>query len=123
MRALVTGGGGFLGSRITRLLHARGDEVVALGRRRYPHHERAGIKTIQADLRNAEAIHRACTGMDTVFHAGAVPGIWGKRKTFWDTNVKGTENVIAACRACGVPKLVYTSSPSVVSPRCTRIRE
>ncbi len=114
MKALVTGGGGFLGGRITQMLHARGDEVVALGRRRYPHHERAGIKTIQADLRNADAIRQACEGMEIVFHAGAVPGIWGKRRTFRDINVDGTDNVIAACLSRGVPKLVYTSSPSVI---------
>jgi nucleoside-diphosphate-sugar epimerase len=117
MKALVTGGGGFLGSRIVQMLHARGDEVTALGRGRYPHHERVGINTIQADLLDTEAIHRACEGMDAVFHAGAVPGIWGRRKTYWNTNVRGTENVIAACRARGVPKLIYTSTPSVVFGR------
>lgn len=114
MRALVTGGGGFLGGRITQMLHARGDEVFALGRHTYPHHERAGIRTIQADLRDAAAVRDACEGMDVVFHAGALAGIWGRRKAFWDTNVKGTEHVITACRACRVPKLIYTSSPSVV---------
>ena len=114
MKALVTGGGGFLGSRIVEMLHERGDQVVVLGRRDYPHHTRAGIRTIQADLRDADAVRQACDGMDIVFHAGALPGIWGKRKAFWDTNVTGTDNVIAGCREHGVPKLVYTSTPSVV---------
>ncbi len=114
MNALVTGGGGFLGSRIVQMLHQHGHRVIALGRRRYPHHEQAGIETLQADLRDAMAIRRACEGMDIVFHAGALPGIWGRRKTFWDINVTGTENVLAGCRACRVPKLVYTSSPSAV---------
>ncbi|MCH8966113.1 MAG: NAD-dependent epimerase/dehydratase family protein [Planctomycetes bacterium] len=117
MKALVTGGGGFLGTRIVQMLHARGDSVVALGRRRYPHHERAGITTIQCDLRDAQAVKKACEGMEVVFHAGAIPGIWGPRKVFWDINVGGTANVLAACRACGVAKLVYTSSPSVVFGR------
>jgi nucleoside-diphosphate-sugar epimerase len=52
--------------------------------------------------------------MDVVFHAGAVPGIWGPRKVFWDINVGGTEHVLAGCRDHGVAKLVFTSSPSVV---------
>ncbi len=114
MRALVTGGGGFVGTRIAQMLHDAGHEVLALGRNDYPHLTAAGIRTVRADLRDAAAIRRAGEGMDVVFHAGAVPGIWGPRRTFWDINVGGTENVIAACRAHGVPKLVFTSSPSVV---------
>lgn len=114
MKVLVTGGGGFLGGRIVVMLHARGDDVTALGRHRYPHLEEAGIRTVQADLRDAAAVEKACRGMEVVFHAGAVTGIWGRWRTFWDINVDGTENVIDACRQCGVLKLVYTSSPSVV---------
>ncbi|MBU0717784.1 MAG: NAD-dependent epimerase/dehydratase family protein [Planctomycetes bacterium] len=117
MKALVTGGGGFLGSRIVQMLHARGDEVVALGRGAYPHHELAGIRTMQADIRNAEAIRTACRGMDVVFHVAALPGIWGRRSEFREINVDGTRNVIGACQTCGVPKLVFTSSPSVVFGR------
>ncbi|UCE59279.1 MAG: NAD-dependent epimerase/dehydratase family protein [Phycisphaerales bacterium] len=114
MKALVTGGGGFLGTRITQMLHERGDEVVVLGRRVYPHHEKAQLRQIQADLRDADAIRRACQGMDVVFHVGALTGIWGDKRAFWGINVDGTRNVIEACRANAVPRLVYTSSPSVV---------
>ncbi len=56
----------------------------------------------------------ACEAIDTVFHAAAVPGIWGPWKLFHGVNTVGTENVIAACRAHGVARLVFTSSPSVV---------
>ena len=114
MRALVTGGGGFLGTRIVQMLNARGDEVVVFGRHRYPHHEQAGTRTIQGDLRDAEGVGRACEGMDVVFHVGALAGIWGPRKTFWDINVMGTKHVLTGCHTHGVPRLVYTSSPSVV---------
>ncbi len=114
MKALVTGGGGFLGTRIVEMLRARGDEVVAFGRHRYPHHEQAGTRTIQGDLRDPRAVDRACKGMDVVFHAGALAGIWGPRKVFRDINVRGTQHVIKGCQKYGVPRLVYTSSPSVV---------
>ncbi|UCC29947.1 MAG: NAD-dependent epimerase/dehydratase family protein [Phycisphaerales bacterium] len=114
MKALVTGGGGYLGSRIARMLYARGDDVVILGRRQYPEHAKAGIPAIQADLRDAAAIVKACEGVDAVFHVGAFVGIWGRRRIFWDINVNGTKNVLAGCRAHGVRKLVYTSSASVV---------
>jgi len=113
-KVLVTGGGGFLGSRIVQMLAERGDEVLVLGRNRYPHLERKGIRTVQADLRDASAVDRACHGRDVVFHVGALAGIWGPRKLFEEINVGGTRNVIAACRAKNVSKLVYTSSPSVV---------
>ena len=114
MRALVTGGGGFLGSRIVRMLHERGDFVVALGRRRYPHLEDAGIATRQVDLLDSAAVKDACREVDVVFHVAALAAIWGRRRDFWDINVTGTRNVLDACLTGGVPKLVYTSSPSVV---------
>lgn len=114
MKALVTGGGGFLGSTIARMLHARGHEVVALGRGRYPRLEAEGIRTIQADIADGPAVRRACRGADVVFHVAALPAIWGPKADFWRTNVVGTRNVIAACRAEGVTRLVHTSTPSVV---------
>ncbi|MCP4246066.1 MAG: NAD-dependent epimerase/dehydratase family protein [bacterium] len=114
MKALVTGGGGFLGGAIVRQLHARSHRVIALGRNRYPDLERIGIATIQADIRDAEALRTACAGVDVVLHVAALPGIWGKRRDFWTINVDGTRNVIDACRRAGVRRLVYTSSPSVI---------
>ncbi len=114
MKALVTGGGGFLGSRIVQLLHERGDDVVALGRRPYPQLERAGIRTVQADVRDAEKLQKACAEMDVLFHTAAIAGIWGRIETYRSINVTGTRNVVDACRACGIKKLVFTSSPSVV---------
>lgn len=114
MKALVTGGGGFLGTRIVQMLHDRGDEVVALGRTRYPHHEKSGIPTIQCDIRDGQALARAFEGCDSVFHVAALAGIWGKRSSFWEINVEGTRRVIEACGCVGVARLIYTSSPSVV---------
>lgn len=114
MKALVTGGGGFLGSCVVGMLHNRGDDVTAFGRRRYPHLDALGVDTVQGDLRDVDAMRSACHGMDIVFHVAALAGIWGARRAYWETNVTGTANVIEACRANGVRKLVYTSSPSVV---------
>jgi nucleoside-diphosphate-sugar epimerase len=53
-----------------------------------------------------------------VFHVAAVAGIGGPWSKFYEANVVGTQNVIAACRAQGVPQLVYTSSPSVTFAGC-----
>jgi nucleoside-diphosphate-sugar epimerase len=114
MRALVTGGGGFLGRYIVEKLVARGDAVRALARQRYPDLERLGAEMVQADLQDRDAVLRACTGMDCVFHVAALPLLWGPWEAFHGTNVVGTRNVIDACRARGVGRLVYTSTPSVV---------
>ncbi|MCH7720428.1 MAG: NAD-dependent epimerase/dehydratase family protein [Planctomycetes bacterium] len=114
MKALVTGGGGFLGSCVVRMLRDRGDDVTAFGRRRYSHLDALGIDTVQGDLRDAQVVREACRGMDVIFHVAALAGIWGTRRAYWETNVTGTANVLDACRANGVRKLVYTSSPSVV---------
>lgn len=114
MRALVTGGGGFLGSHLVRALRARGDEVTVLARGAYRELEAIGASTVQGDIRDLGAVMRATEGMDVVFHAAAMAGGWGDRREFESINVAGTENVLAACRASHVARLVYTSSPSVV---------
>lgn len=114
MRALVTGGGGFLGRYIVEQLLARGDEVVSFARGAYPELTDIGAQTVRGDIQDKEAITAACAGVDVVFHVAAKWGEWGKWQTFYDINVVGTRNVIAACRAQGVPRLIYTSSPSVV---------
>ena len=98
MKALVTGGGGFLGFRIVQMLHERGDEVTVLGRHNYPHVDKAGIPAVVADIRDGEALRKAFTGMDAVFHVAAIPGIWGRKKTFWEINVVGTRRVLEMCR-------------------------
>lgn len=114
MNILVTGGGGFLGGAIVRLLSERGHVVTALGRGQYPQLDRAQVCTIQADIRDAAAVRAACVGMDAVIHTAAVAGIWGPKRLFWDINYGGTRNLLAACQSAGVRFLVYTSSPSVV---------
>ncbi len=113
MFALVTGAGGFLGQYIVEQLLARGDRVRALARGTYPELERLGVECVRADLRDARATSDACAGVDVVFHAAGVAGIWGPWKHFYGINVVGTQNVIAGCRAQRVSRLVYTSSPSV----------
>jgi nucleoside-diphosphate-sugar epimerase len=114
MRALVTGGGGFLGRHIVEKLIARGDSVRAMARNRYPEIAALGVEMVQADIQDRDAVFRACTGVDCVFHVAALPLLWGPWEAFHGTNVVGTLNVIDACRARGVGRLVYTSTPSVV---------
>ncbi len=115
MKALVTGGGGFLGGAIVRRLVERGDSVRSLSRGDYPE-LRAPRRRDDPGRRGRPGRHtrRPSTGCDVVFHVAAKAGIWGPRAEFVRANVDGTRNVVEACRARGVGKLVFTSSPSVV---------
>ncbi len=114
MKALVTGGGGFLGLYIVEQLKERGDEVRVFSRGEYPRLTELGVECVRGDIRNADVVANAVQGSDIVFHVAAVPGIWGSWEQYHEINTLGTEHVINACRKHGVPKLVYTSSPSVI---------
>jgi nucleoside-diphosphate-sugar epimerase len=111
---LVTGGAGFLGLYLTEQLAARGESVRVLSRTASRRLAEMGVEWQQGDIRDPAVVARACAGIDVVFHVAAVAGIWGPWKLFYETNTVGTRNVIEACRKQGVPKLVYTSSPSVI---------
>lgn len=113
MKALVTGGGGFLGGAIVRRLVERGDEVTSLSRGSYPALEALGVRHVRADLGDAAAVREAVAGHDTVFHVAALAGVWGPRADFWRANVEGTRNLLCASVDAGVARFVHTSSPSV----------
>lgn len=113
-KVLVTGGGGFLGGAIVRLLQKRGDAVRSFSRSVYAELEALGVEQIQGDISDQNAVEQAAKGMDLVFHVAAKPGIWGDYSEYYQTNVTGTGNVISACIKHKVARLVYTSSPSVV---------
>ena len=114
MKALVTGGGGFLGGVIARMLREKGVAVRSFSRGSYPELERLGVEQLQGDLADRAAVAQAAYGCDIVFHVAAKAGIWGNYADYYRANVTGTENVIAACRESGIDRLVFTSSPSVV---------
>jgi sterol-4alpha-carboxylate 3-dehydrogenase (decarboxylating) len=110
-RCLVTGAGGFLGRALAQALRARGDTVVSF--------DLPGVhvegESVGGDIRDAEALTRAARGCDVVFHLASVVDVRrSARRALHAINVGGTERVIEACRASGVPKLVYCSSASVV---------
>ncbi len=111
---LVTGGTGFLGRHLVERLLSQGRTVTVLARRPAPDLAARGARVIAADLTDGEAVGSACRGIGTVFHVASKVGVWGRYQDFFRPNVLGTRAVLAGCRAHGVPRLVFTSSPSVV---------
>lgn len=114
MRALVTGGGGFLGFTVVQQLRARGDDVRIIARGQYPAAAALGVDCVTGDLADPAATLRAVDGVDVVFHVAAKTGVWGPRDEFVRSNVTATQVLLDAMRQAGTPKLVCTSSPSVI---------
>jgi len=118
---LVTGGAGFFGRVLVRRLLDEGYQVRVLDLAAHRDLD-ARAELMQGDLRDRVFVARAVQGVGTVFHGASMIHLSGvastaTRQRVFDVNVGGTENMIAACRAAGVPRLVYTSSNNVVFDR------
>jgi nucleoside-diphosphate-sugar epimerase len=108
----VTGGTGFIGSRVVKRLRDRGDEVVVLAR---SPEKAAGLdaEVVQGDLGDADAIRRGMEGCQAAFHIAAdyrVGMPTSKREAMFDANVRGTERVLDAAADAGVDRVVYVST-------------
>jgi len=113
MKILVTGGGGFLGQVLCRNLVERGFDVVSFNRGRYDALDALGVRQVQGDLADRDAVVAAAQGVGAIFHNAAKAGAWGPYDEYFRANVIGTRNVIDACRTHDIGRLVYTSTPSV----------
>jgi len=117
MKALVTGATGFIGSNVVRALLERGYEVRALTREASNRSNLAGLDVELAigDVRERASLERALEGCDCLFHLAAAYALWTPDpQPIYDINVDGTVNALAAARAVGVRKVVYTSSESTI---------
>jgi len=114
LKALVTGGGGFLGGAIVRALLERGDTVNTIQRGDYPFLKQLGALSFQGDLTQLDDVIKASNECNIVFHVAAKAGVWGDFDDYYQSNVVATKNVLEACRINKIKYLVYTSTPSVV---------
>jgi dihydroflavonol-4-reductase len=108
----VTGGTGFIGSRVVKRLRDRGDEVVVLAR---SPQKAAGLDAtvVEGDLGDEDAIRSGIVGCDAVFHIAADYRVGmpkAKRPQMYDANVAGTERVLDAAADAGVARVVYVST-------------
>ena len=116
MKILITGATGFLGSYLTTALLAQGHHVSMLGRdfSTVQPQIAAGAKPLTIDLRDRDAVIAACTGMDAIYHVGALSTAWGKWTDFHAINVEGTRGVIDGALRHEIRRLIYVSSPAVI---------
>ena len=125
-RALVTGGGGFIGGHLCGALVVEGARVRALVRYNsrndrgtldwLPQDIAAEVEVVMGDLRDPESVSASVAGTETVFHLGAqiaIPYSYVNPRDFFETNVLGTLNVAQACLAHDVERLVSTSTSEV----------
>lgn len=121
MKALVTGGAGFIGSNLVRALLERGDDVRVLdnfstGSRRNLDGLERDVEVVEGELRSYERVHNAVRGTEVVFHLGAlgsVPRSVQDPLTSSAVNIEGTLNVQLAARDEGVRRVVFASSSSI----------
>lgn len=116
-KVLVTGATGFVGANVARLLVERGADVRVLAR---PTSDRGNliglpVEIAEGDLRDAESIRRAVAGCGRVFHVAADYRFWARDpRELYASNVQGTVNVLEACLAAGVERVVYTSTVGTI---------
>lgn len=116
-KVFLTGGTGFVGSHLARMLIERGFEVTALVRKNSNPANLSGLdlKTAEGDLRNADSLASAVSGSEIVFHCAADYRLWAENPDeIYETNVQGTVNLLRACREAGVRRTVVTSSVAAV---------
>ncbi len=115
---IVTGATGHIGNVLVRELLTKGLSVRVLVLPDDDMRPLAGlnVETVSGDITDSESLKSAFTGADVVFHlAGIVTIMPGMAAVLEKVNVGGVRNVIDACRACGVRRLVYTSSIHAVA--------
>ncbi|HTU01599.1 MAG TPA: NAD-dependent epimerase/dehydratase family protein, partial [Candidatus Sulfotelmatobacter sp.] len=121
MRAVVTGGTGFLGSHLLDTLREHGIPTrVLLRPGTSPAVLPADVEHRVGDVRDPAALREAFAGATTVFHLAALVTPFGPRHRYLETNVEGSGNVVDACCATGVERLVHVSSTVVYGIECDR---
>jgi len=120
LKALVTGGTGFVGSHLVRALNEAGHGARVLHRSSSKLDALNGLlyESALGDILNEAALREACKNCDWVFHVAAVADYWrADASKMIEANVEGTRRVLIAARAAGVKRVVFTSSAAAIGLR------
>jgi nucleoside-diphosphate-sugar epimerase len=114
--AFVTGGSGFIGSRLTERLVREGWRVRALARsdRSAAAVEALGAESVRGNLSDVDAMSAGAEGCEVAFHLAAHLGQWGSREEFERDNVTGTKNTLEACARAGVRRFVHCGTEAAL---------
>ncbi|HXZ27353.1 MAG TPA: hopanoid-associated sugar epimerase [Terriglobales bacterium] len=113
MKVFVTGATGFVGSHVARVLSQQGADLRLLVRPTSLTGNLEGLpgERVTGDLRDPESLRKGMGGCELVFHVAADYRLWARDPAeMYRSNVEGTRAVIQAAQACGVRRVVYTSS-------------
>src|SRR6185436_10552047 len=114
-QTLVTGGAGFIGSHLVKLLVERGDSVRVLDRPGARIDHLGPIEFVPADSRDRGAVRRAVRGCRHVYHLAANPQLWTRRRGhFHQVNFHGAMNVLSAAAEAGAERILHTSTESIL---------
>lgn len=116
-QVLVTGGTGFIGGNLVRLLLKKGCAVRVLVRKTssLENLQNLDIETVYGDLRDPFSLKQAVQGCEQLYHVAASYQFWSPDpKEFYESNVDGTRNILTAARDAGVSKIVYTSTVGAI---------
>jgi dihydroflavonol-4-reductase len=121
MKALVTGGTGFIGGNVVRTLLKHDYEVRVLVRPKSSRQALAGkdVELAIGDLTDPTSLEKALSGCDFLFHVAAIYALWTPDpNAVFEANLQGTKNLLEASQKAGIEKVVFTSSESTIgTPR------
>ena len=114
--SLVTGGGGFIGSHLVKLLLAQGETVKVLELPDVPVHP--DVEVIRGSICDGSTVHRALKGVDRLYHLAANPNLWARdKKDFNRVNYEGSCTVFKEAAKKSLEVIVYTSTESILTGR------
>ncbi len=119
MQAFITGGTGFVGANLVRLLLKQGYKVKALVRKNscLDNLESLDIEVVEGDL-NQEHLAQQMKGCQILFHVAAQYSLWQTdTDALYKNNVLGTRNILSCAHQAGIERIVYTSSVAAIGVR------